>query len=95
MNPNAWQKDAAGLALDLTVLFRDSGRVRLLISNLARVAEQSRQAAWDTYGAPVFQQVASRRPGSRRAANALARRLRDVLFSGAAAEAPTRLRGLL
>jgi len=95
MNPNAWQQDAEGLVADLTDLLRDSGRARLTILLLAAAAENSRQAAWDEIAAPVLARVSRKCPGQTRRVNALARRLRVVLFSGPAADAPARLRGLL
>lgn len=95
MDPNAWKRDAENIVADLAALLRDRGRAVRLIDNLANAAPHGRTAAWNLHGELVFAVLKAKRPGSRKAANKMAARLKNILCEGAAASAPDRLRGLL
>lgn len=94
MDPNAWQRETEGLVDDLVKLLRDRQRTLILINRLAQLATESRQRAWDEVADPVFRREAFRRPSTRHTVRRLSQRLRAVLFTGPAAEAPGRLRKL-
>ena len=85
----------ANLMEDLTELLRCRGAAEKLIYNLASAAVPSRQAAWDTHGAPVFKAIIRKRPGQRREAHRVEQRLKSVMFTDEAAGTPSRLLNLL